>query len=79
MLVIQRKKKESFVIGDDIIITIVEVSNDKVKIAIDAPKDIPIVRSELIDAANMNKEVANIKSTNLDTFMELIKIKKKSN
>ena len=56
MLVLQRKAGEAIHIGDDIIITITEIGSDKVKIAIDAPKSIPIVRQELLTAADTNKE-----------------------
>lgn len=58
MLVLQRKENQSFVIGDDIKVTILEINNDKVKIAIDAPKSIPIMRTELLAAADTNREAA---------------------
>ncbi len=47
MLVIGRKKGESLLIGDDIEITIIKVENASVKIAINAPREIGILRSEL--------------------------------
>ena len=47
MLVIGRKKGESLLIGEDIEITIVKVENGTVKIAINAPKEISILRKEL--------------------------------
>ncbi|MGH4141108.1 carbon storage regulator CsrA [Clostridium sp.] len=47
MLVIGRKKGESLLIGDDIEITIVKIENGSVKIAINAPREISILRSEL--------------------------------
>ena len=56
MLVLQRKKEESIVIDDRIKITIVDIGNDRVKLSIDAPREISILRSELIDAAKANKE-----------------------
>jgi len=59
MLVLHRKKGESLVINDNIKITIVDVSGEKVKIAIEAPKEIPILRTELIIAAETNREAAN--------------------
>jgi carbon storage regulator len=47
MLVISRKKGESLLIGEDIEITIVKVENGSVKIAINAPKEVSILRTEL--------------------------------
>lgn len=74
MLVLQRKAGESLMIGENIEISIVEITNDKVKIAISAPKEIPIIRTELIEAVNTNKEAAlqnNILLDNLKTiFLE---------
>ena len=56
MLVISRRPSESILIGDNIEIIISEISGDKVKVAINAPKEIPIFRRELIDTANQNKK-----------------------
>jgi len=47
MLVIGRKKGESLLIGDNVEITIVKIENGSVKIAINAPKEVTILRSEL--------------------------------
>ena len=58
MLILQIKEGESIKIGDSIEVRIVEAGNGIVKIAIDAPKDISIIRSELLTAANVNKESA---------------------
>jgi carbon storage regulator len=47
MLVLSRKKDESIVIDQRITITILEVRGDKIRLGIDAPKEIPILREEL--------------------------------
>ena len=47
MLVIGRKKGESLLIGEDIEITIIKIENGSVKIAINAPKEVSILRKEL--------------------------------
>lgn len=57
MLVISRKREESLFIGDNIEIKIVKIEENSVKIAIDAPKDLKILRKELLqDVRNQNKK-----------------------
>ena len=48
MLVLSRKPQESIQIGSDITVTVVQVDGDKVRISIDAPRNIRIVRTELL-------------------------------
>lgn len=50
MLVLSRKRDESILIGDDIVVTLVEIRGDKVRLGIDAPKDVPVHRREVYDA-----------------------------
>ncbi len=64
MLVITRKGGESFQIGDDITVHILKVNGNLVKIAIDAPKNYNIARSELIEIHDENKKAA--KTNNID-------------
>lgn len=47
MLVVTRKTDESIVIADNIEVTVLEISKDKVKIGINAPREVKIFRSEL--------------------------------
>ncbi len=56
MLILTRKSGETLLLGDSIEVTIVEVMGDKVKIAIDAPKEVKILRKELVEAERINKE-----------------------
>lgn len=58
MLVITRKKDEGFLIGDNIKVTVVEISRDRVKLGIDAPNDIKIIRNELYDTEKFNMQAA---------------------
>lgn len=58
MLILQRKKNQTINIGSDITITITDIGNEQVKLAIDAPRSIPIARGELLEAAAANKEAA---------------------
>jgi carbon storage regulator len=50
MLVLSRKKNESIVIDDTIVVTVVEIRGDKVRLGIQAPKEIPVHRSEVHEA-----------------------------
>jgi carbon storage regulator len=49
MLVLSRRKNESIIIGDNIVVTIVEVSGDKVRLGIDAPREVSVHRREVYD------------------------------
>ncbi|MCI8465828.1 MAG: carbon storage regulator [Lachnospiraceae bacterium] len=55
MLIIRRKKSESFLIGNDIRVTILECAADGVRVAIDAPKHVSILREELSEAEQINR------------------------
>jgi len=50
MLVLSRKKNESIVINNDIVVTVVEIRGDKVRLGIVAPKEAPVHRQEVYDA-----------------------------
>ncbi|MCL2305314.1 MAG: carbon storage regulator CsrA [Planctomycetaceae bacterium] len=50
MLVLSRKKNESIVINDSITLVVVEIRGDKVRLGIDAPKDVSVHRKEIYDA-----------------------------
>lgn len=50
MLVLSRHKSEQIVIADNIVLTIVSINGDKVRIGIEAPKDVTVHRREVFDA-----------------------------
>lgn len=50
MLVLSRKKDESIIIDDDIVITVVEIRGDKVRLGIEAPRNVPVHRREVYEA-----------------------------
>ena len=58
MLVLSRHRDESIMIGDDIVITIVDIRGDKVRLGIDAPQAIPVHRQEVYDAIQLENAQA---------------------
>lgn len=75
MLVITRKKDEGFLIGENIKITVVDVSGDRIKIGIDAPKDVKIIRNELYDTEKLNVQAA-VHKPSADILAKLMSGKK---
>ena len=59
MLILRRKAGESIVIGEDIHVTVLDINEGSVRLAIDAPKAVPILRSELLQAADTNRDSAS--------------------
>ncbi len=59
MLVLSRQRDESIIIGDNIVITVVDIRGDKVRIGIAAPAEIPVHRQEVYDAIHREKGPAN--------------------
>jgi len=57
MLVLSRKRDERIIIGDNIVITIVDVRGDKVRVGIEAPPEIPVHRQEVAEALKRNAAV----------------------
>lgn len=58
MLVLSRKKNESIVINNDITIVVVEIRGDKVRLGVEAPKEIPVHRREVYDAIKRNEQLS---------------------
>jgi carbon storage regulator len=56
MLVLSRQRDESIIIGDDIVLTVVDIRGDKVRLGITAPKDVPVHRQEVYDAIRRASE-----------------------
>ncbi|MFP6575277.1 MAG: carbon storage regulator CsrA [Pirellulaceae bacterium] len=71
MLVLSRKKNESIVINDDITVVVVEIRGDKVRLGIEAPKEVPVHRREVYDAIKENEATQNeVASPELDAAEE---------
>jgi carbon storage regulator len=59
MLILSRRVNEKIVIGDDIVVSVVEVRGDQVKLGIDAPRNVKVFRQEVFDAIQEeNKKAA---------------------
>jgi carbon storage regulator len=56
MLVLSRQRDESIIIGDNVIVTIVDIRGDKVRLGIEAPAEIPVHRQEVYDAIRRESE-----------------------
>ncbi len=66
MLVLTRKPRQQIMIGDDIVINVVEVQGENVRIAIDAPREIKIYRGEIYRAIQEENQKAAAQVTNVD-------------
>src|SRR5210317_1338257 len=55
MLVLSRKKNESIVINNDIKIVVVEIRGDKVRLGVEAPREVPVHRREVYEAIKRNE------------------------
>ena len=58
MLVLTRKPRQQIMIGDQIVVNVVEVQGENVRIAIDAPKDVKIYRGEIYRAIQEENQKA---------------------
>ncbi|MEQ1830557.1 MAG: carbon storage regulator CsrA [Pirellula sp.] len=56
MLVLSRKKNESIVINNEITIVVVEIRGDKVRLGVEAPREVPVHRREVFDAIQRNQD-----------------------
>jgi carbon storage regulator len=72
MLVITRKNDESFLIGDDIEVKIIEAEDGRVKIGIEAPRDKKIIRKEILEEVTdtNKKSLFNINSREIADFLK---------
>ena len=64
MLVLSRHRDESIIIGDDIVVTIVDIRGDKVRLGISAPQDVTVHRQEVYDAIQReNRKATELRPT----------------
>ena len=58
MLVLSRTRDESIIIGDNVVVTVVDVRGDKVKLGIEAPQDVSVHRREVYEAIRRENQQA---------------------
>ncbi len=73
MLALTRKAGERIVIGDNIVITIVDIKGDNIRIGIDAPRDVKIYRGEIYDSIVQENQQAAVpaKAEIMDVLKDL--------
>ncbi|HHX23587.1 MAG TPA: carbon storage regulator CsrA, partial [Thermoanaerobacterales bacterium] len=69
MLVLARRVEEGILIGNDIIIKILEIDKDRVKIGVEAPKSMKVLRLELYEDVSIeNKKAIDVTKDMVDEF-----------
>ncbi len=63
MLILRRRAGEALIVGGNIKITVLDTSDGAVRLAIEAPREIPVLRGELLQAARANRDAASESST----------------
>jgi carbon storage regulator len=63
MLVLSRKINETIIINDNIVVTVVDIRGDKVRLGIEAPKDVPVHRQEVYDAIKRGEGASGARRT----------------
>ena len=74
MLLLKRRAGESLILDGKIKITVVASGTEGVMLAIDAPREVSVLREELVEAATANKE-ATVKKEQVQHFKEILKKK----
>lgn len=70
MLILRRRPGESLLIGENVKVTVMDVCDGGARIAIEAPREVPVVRTELLKAVDANRDAAREQSAP----QELIKL-----
>ncbi len=63
MLILGRKDGEKIHLGDNIVVKVVEISKNGVKLGIEAPKELIILRGELVERVEKSNKMANSTAT----------------
>jgi carbon storage regulator len=79
MLVLSRRVGDSVVIGEDVVVTVLEIRGDVVRVGIDAPRDVAVRRSELLaELADSNRAAASPAPDAVGELSRLISTRRRS-
>jgi carbon storage regulator len=70
MLVLSRQRDESIIIGDKVVVTIVDIRGDKVRLGIQAPNEIPVHRQEVYEAIQKENRNSTAQNSSLNVASE---------
>ena len=73
MLILTRKLDEAILIGDDIRITVVEIQGDKVRLGIEAPRELSVLREELYNAVREENRRAMLNPQGVADIVKQVK------
>lgn len=73
MLILTRKLNEAIMIGEDIKITVVEIQGDKVKLGIEAPRELSILRQEIYNAVGEENRQAMLNPQGIADIVKQVK------
>ncbi len=71
MLILSRKVNEKIIIGDDVVLTIIDTRGDQVKIGVEAPKYVKILRHEVFEAIQSENRAAALSDESLKKLPKL--------
>ncbi len=71
MLILSRKVNEKIMIGDDVVLTIIETRGEQVKIGVEAPKSVKVFRHEVFEAVQKENKAAAVSSESLKNLPEI--------
>lgn len=72
MLILQRKEGDEILIGDNIVVSVLSIDGGRVRLAVTAPREIPVLRRELLDATKANQDAAVTDETKPQDLLNLI-------
>jgi carbon storage regulator len=72
MLILSRKINESIILGDNIVVSVVDIKGDQVKIGISAPKEVKVYRKEVFEAIQNENKAAVIKAVDMPDLGQIL-------